>query len=690
MENRFGFKDLVYTVLLVAFIVSVWLAMKQMDRHGELLRQIVREQQEQTGDMSRLLSQIEQGLTVAPQSGEQQPDETSSSSGAGNPLGEGEWVGLNSDPHARLRAARQQSDFAEGDFLVIPFSVMPERLTPIVSSDAYASQIQSFVLESLAQRDPDTLEWSPLLARGWKIEQNLDEWRDYVEQRQAEPLTEDEIRDEPAFPEDEAEQAAYIEQRQAEGRRVEQIVMEEDAPAAATIRFQLRRGARFSDGEPVTAADVAFTFDWIMNPEIEAPRQRAYYQKIKRVEAVNDDEVAFVFREPYFEAFELAGGMQILPEHFYSEISPSEFNTQPGLLMGSGPYRLRNPETWRPEPGEPIQLVRNHRYWGVQPAFDRLVWRVIENDSARLTTFRNGDLDAFFAQPEQYEQLKQDESLMERVQSYAYRSPTAGYLYVGWNQKKDGEDTVFADKRVRQAMTMLTNRERVAEQIMLGYAHVVSGPFSPLTDQYNQDVEPWPYDVQRAKSLLAEAGLEDRTGDGVIDTPDGEPFRFSLYYPSQSDVLERVVMFLKDSYARAGVVLDPRPVEWSILIEQLKTKRQFDAVCLAWTGSIEGDPYQIFHSDQIPPPGDNSMSYSNPELDRLIEQARVTLIEDERMPLWHEVHEILHEDQPYTFLFTRESLAFFDGRLRNIQRVTVGLNDETEWFVPKDAQKWSQ
>ena len=146
-------------------------------------------------------------------------------------------------------------------------------------------------------------------------------------------------------------------------------------------------------------------------------------------------------------------------------------------------------------------------------------------------------------------------------------------------------------------------------------------------------------------------------------------------------------MFVRDSFARAGVEVNTRPLEWQVLLERIKSTRDFDAVMLGWSGTLEGDPYQIFHSDAIAPPGDNAIHYSNPELDALIEEARMTLDEEQRMATWHEVHRIMHEDQPYTFLVARESTLFYDGRIRNIHETPLGLNPNREWYVPQNEQR---
>jgi peptide/nickel transport system substrate-binding protein len=682
MENRFGFKDLIFTVLLVAFIVSVWLAMRQADRHGALLMSIDRQLSAQTQDLVRIRDALRHGVAIGP--------------GTGQAGTRGyETAGPDDDPFYGIRAAQQNEDYAQGDTYIAAFPVIPDRLTPLISADAYSSQIQTYVLESLAQRDLDTLEWRPLIALDWDIQDNMAEWQSYIEQRMQVPLTEEEIRQEVAFPHRDVtsptaaqrqEQQQYVAQRLEQGRQREQIVMEADLPPAVSIQFRIRRGVHFADGEPLTADDVVFSYDWAMNPAVEAPRARAYLDRIMAVEMVNDHEVVFHFREPYFRAFELAAGMEILPRHFYERFTPSQFNRAPGLLMGSGPYRLPDPEGWRPEPGVPIVLHRNERYWGEPSAFDRMVWRVIEQTAARLTAFRNRELDGFGATPEQYIDLLRDEALLARTHRFEFQSPTAGYRYIGWNQRRGGRETFFADRRVRQAMTMLIDRERVMEDIWYGYGQLVSGPFSPLSPQSNPDIQPWPHDPQRAIQLLREAGFEDRTGDRVLNAPDGRPFRFTLNYPTNSPELQLLAEFIRDAFAAAGIVVDLQPLEWSVLLQRLKEDREFDAVCLGWSGTIEGDPYQIFHSDQITPPGDNSTSYANPDLDRLISQARETVEEEERMPLWHEVHRILHEDQPYTFLATSKSLAFYDHRIRNIRRTAVGLNLPLEWYVPANEQ----
>lgn len=612
MENRFGVRDLIVTVLLLALIGSVWLSMKQADRHKEQLDQIQAIVSAQTKDLTRIENQLTQGIVTVGAS--TQPANS----------------GADRDPFEHVRAAQKQPGYARGDYFVDVFSVVPDKLTPIISSDAYSSMVQAQVLENLCDRDERTLDWKPVLATAWRIS--------------------------------------------ADGLRIE---------------FDLRQNVLFSDGEPLTADDFVWTFDWIMNPDVEAPRHRSYFEKVAKVEKLSDKTIVFIFKEPYFDSFSLAASFSPLPKHFYAKRTPTEFNRSTGLLLGTGPYRMPDPESWKPEPGKPIELLRNDRYWGQPAPFDRWVFRVIDNDQARLTTFRNGELDAIYPTAEQYKSMLDDKELLKRTQHFEYDSPTAGYVYVAWNQKREGKPTIFADKRVRQAMTMLIDRNRIVQDVMLGYANVATGPFNPLSKQCDPAIQPWPYDPARAKELLKQAGFEDRDNDGVLESPTKQPLKFKLMYPAKSETYKRVVLFMKDSMATAGVVLEPDPTEWNVLIGRLE-KREFDASSLGWTAGLEGDLYQIFHSSQIEGTGDNAISYSNPELDKAIEQARSTVDEATRMPIWRKAHQIMHDDQPYTFMFIRKSMSFIDGRFRNVQQTKLGLNPQLEWWVPAELRRWTK
>ena len=235
----------------------------------------------------------------------------------------------------------------------------------------------------------------------------------------------------------------------------------------------------------------------------------------------------------------------------------------------------------------------------------------------------------------------------------------AGYSYIGWNQRRGGEPTRFADRRVRQAMTWLTDRARIIDEIMLGYAEPAVSPFSPRSRQHDPAIEPRPFDPDRATALLAEAGYVDRDGDGVLEDGAGEPFEFELVYYQENEDTERMVLFLKDLYARAGVHLKPMPAEWPVMLDLLG-KRNYDAITLGWTSGVETDVYQMFHGSQTEDGGDNFVHFRHAEFDRLVDQARATVREEERMPLWQAVERIFHEEQPYTFLMRRKTLAFVD------------------------------
>jgi len=622
MERQFTLKDLLLFATLGLLVVLLLLAMYMVDRQWLKLAEMEQSLAEQAQDMRALrsnLGELERRVRLGQVVGGVE-DEVALEQG---------------DAFARAYAVSRYPDYAEGDWVVTAFGTGLETLTPLVSSDAYSSQVQAHVLESLLVRDPETLEWVGLLAKSWQV-------------------SDDGLR----------------------------------------FTFQMRDDAKFSDGEPVTAEDVAFTFQFIMTPQVNAPRERAYYQKIESVQATGPYEVVFQFREPYFNALSLAGGLAVMPEHFYAPYleKPEAFNQSKGLLLGSGPYRLKDPKGWTPDQGL-VELERNPRYWGrVQPPFERIIWRVIENDSARLTTFRNGDIDTYSARPLEYQRLLDDEALMQRTQRFEYLSPVAGYSYIAWNQGDDESRSLFADRRVRQAMTYLTDRQRLIDEVFLGYAEPAVSPFNPRSKQHDPALQPRPFDLARARALLQEAGYEDRDGDGVLEDAEGKPFEFELTYFQDSEDTKRMVLLLKDIYARAGVLLKPKPTEWAVMIDALK-KRDFDAITLGWTSGLETDIYQIFHSSQIESQADNFIGYRNPELDDLIVKARTTVDETARMPLWQAAERLLYEDQPYTFLMRRKSLTFIDRRFRNLEITRMGLNFDmlpVEVYVPAPEQKYTQ
>lgn len=624
---------------LVVLSVLLLLVMVQVDRQWERLSAMQATLQEQSQDLRSLRLTLQRlegawsagtfpqaSLPVAPGGDALSPAVPS-------------LAGIPSPPFptsfARAQRASEHPEHATGDWLIRAFGTGLATLTPYVSSDAYASEVQGYVLESLLQRNPETLEWEGHLAEAWQ------------------------------FSED-----------------------------GLGLTFRLRPGLRFSDGTPLTANDVAFTFRFVMDETIAAPRARAYLEKLRDVRALDARTVEFLFAEPYFNALQLAGGLEILAEHFYARYldEPETFNQSRGLLLGSGPYRLADPLTWTPDQGR-VELERNPRYWGpVDPSFDRLVWRVIQNDSARLTTFRNGDIDVYGARPREFARLREDTALAERASAHQYMSPTAGYSYIAWNQERNGQPTLFADARVRLAMSLLTDVPRIIDEVMLGYAEPAVSPFNPRSKQHDPELLPIAPDLERALTLLAEAGFQERNRDGVLVNANGEAFRFDLVFFQDNEDTRRMVLFLRDLYARAGIDLRPRPTEWSVMLELLNRK-DFDAITLGWTSGIEIDIFQMFHSSQTLPGGDNFIHYRNPALDLAIDQARAEVDEETRMQHWHAAERILYADQPYTFLLRRETLAFVDRRMHGLERTALGLNlgsVPVEIFVPLALQRYGR
>lgn len=526
----------------------------------------------------------------------------------------------------RVADLPDKEDYAEGDFFIDAFAATVKSLTPLVAGDIYQDRISRYVLDTLLRRDLDTLEFEPWVAESWTVSDD-----------------------------------------------------------GLTFVFKMRKDVVFSDGVPMTAHDVQFSFDWIMNPKVAAPRARAYYQKFEYVKALDDHTVEFKFREPYFAALGLCGELEILAKHYYGQFTEDEFNEKPGLLFGSGPYKMRvDPKEWTPG-SQKIELVRNDNYWGAPPALDRVIWREILEDTAMEAEFRNREIDQLIVPPTSYRKLARDEDLRQQANLYEYEYASSGYLYVGWNQRKNDKPTPFADKRVRQAMTMLIDRDTICSRVYDNLATTATGPFHPMGWQGDKTIKPWPFDPVAAGKLLDEAGYIDRDNNGVRESPQGVPLSFKLIHAAQSPTTKQMVELMQNAMAKAGVEMQLDPLDWPIMQQKLDD-RNYDAIMLGWGGVVDTDIYQMFHSDQIADGGDNYTYYISEQADQLIDQARKTVDREKCAELWRQVHAVLHEDQPYTFLTNRKAVVYIDKRVKNVKITKMGRNYAWEFYVPSAMQ----
>ncbi len=548
-----------------------------------------------------------------------------------------------------------------GDWFVIHSLSDPENLNPLTSNDAGASQVLGWIFPSLVRIDQNTLALEPLLAR------------------EMPEISEDRL----------------------------------------TYTYRLRDDVTFSDGVPMTAEDVVFTLKAIRHPTVNAAPQRNYYNSVANAEVVDPHTVKVSLGEVYFLNDWQLGGISPIPRHYYDpenlldgisvaelnhwdELEPAKkeraarfakqfnegFNRKP---MGPGALVLEDPARDYVT-GEKIELRHRDGYFAPgrpllgDPFVDRVVFRVINDFDAALAARKAGAVDFMGLRPVQY--LKQTNDPRFEEQSVKHTDRAGSYTYLGWNQKR----AIFQDKRVRQALSHLVDKRNVCDKLLLGLADPVESPIYPGRPEFNANLAPWPFDPAKAKALLAEAGFRDSDGDGILDKEvDGVrvPLRFEIVSNSGNDDRKNLGLVVVDEFKRAGIDASFRAIDWSILLEKVKSF-DYDAVVLGWTnsGTVPPDLFQIWHSSQAVPGGSNHISYKNEEVDGLLEAYRVEFDAAKRKQLYDRVQEILYDEQPYTWVYAPKSLSAYDRRFQGVTWYPTGATQETEWWVPVAQQKY--
>jgi peptide/nickel transport system substrate-binding protein len=433
----------------------------------------------------------------------------------------------------------------------------------------------------------------------------------------------------------------------------------------------------WEDGTPVTSRDAVFTVRRIVDPAIPSTLFKSVFDGLESIEAADDRSFVARFREPYaFHA--MAFVLPILPEKRYAgkNFTRARENRAP---LSNGPYRL---VSWKAQ--DSIVLERNPRYFGPPGHFERVVLRILPESSVAYQALLSGDLDETLIEESVKERAARDPAFAQCCRLVEFYN--LDYNYIAVNNRSP----FFSDARVRRAVTMLLDRPGIVRGIFRNSARIISGPWAPDSPAYDPAVRPLPFDPGGAARLLAEAGWRDTNGNGTLDR-DGKEFEFELLVSAGSNVGRQIDETLAAELAKAGVKATVRPLEWASFVERIDAGN-FEAASLAWSASDPNpDPYPYWHSSQFPPKGLNSGYYSNPEADRLMEEARREMREADRIRIFHRLHAIFRDDAPAVFVSNASAKYAFRKDVAGLVTSPIGFTGiwpgPTGWWKTPEGSK---
>jgi peptide/nickel transport system substrate-binding protein len=471
-----------------------------------------------------------------------------------------------------------------------------------------------------------------------------------------------------------------------------------------TYTVKVREGVQWHDGKPLTADDVLFTFKAVACPLTDSAPKRSFLTALDDIQ-VDGRTVKFIMSKPNAYNVGNTSELAIVPKHVfdpdglldgftYKDLLSSKAKTDPKIKkfadqfnnhpanrapIGTGPYKF---EKW--ESGREIVLARNDKYWGKKPYLNKIVYRVISDYTAALTAMKAGDIDVNpRLLPIQFAEQTSGAAFDQQFAKVKYSLPQLSLIM--WNNERP----FFKDKRVRQAMTMLVDRQKIIDSVRMGFGKLAASPVFTDAKDFNPNIKPLPYDPQRAMQLLDEAGWKDHDGDGIRDK-DGVKFTFEFLGSTGSPIYKQLSPILSESFRKAGIEMKERVIDFSVMIQTLKDHR-FDASTLGLShGDLStADLYQGWHSSQTAG-GSNFYNFKNAESDRLLEQARMEFDAEKRKQLYWRWQEIIHDEQPVTFLYYYLEPAAYSKRFQNVQWVPLRPGyDLTNWWVPKNLQKYT-
>ena len=442
--------------------------------------------------------------------------------------------------------------------------------------------------------------------------------------------------------------------------------------------FYLRQDVMWhpKEGEepaPFTADDVVFTYNIMMHPKT-ITSMKVRYEFIQSVTKMDDYTVQFTLKRPILNAL-AKFSFKVIPQHgpanpeFLSREDP--FVQKP---IGTGPYLLKNITADRE-----VILVANEDYFKGRPHINKFAARPFadQNIMSQALLFNAIDM-IVLVNHRDIPQIQGDKRYV--LQPYNALS----YSFFGYNIR----NPLLADKRVRKAFTYAVNRQEMLDSFFQGQGTIISGPFAPGSWAYNLDVQPLDFDPEKAIALLNEAGFVK--GDDGIMVKDGQKLSLTLKVPiaKESEAVKRVVLAFKNYLNKIGVDIEGEFKEWLSWKEDVFLNHDFDIIFASWVFDDSADISSLFHSAEIGPWKNNFGAYSNPEIDSLIVESKLTLDHEKRRTINRKLHAIIADESPYTFLWTLTNYAAFNKKLRHVAiHPYKFFSFADDWFIPTSEQR---
>lgn len=511
-----------------------------------------------------------------------------------------------------------------------------DMLNPINSTDASATYIEGNIFQTLLAQDPETYEKYGLLAIG----------RPTIT-----PIEEGEFN------------------------------------GGMKLEYEIRQEATWDNSTPITGHDYIFTIKSILNPKTNCEHLKGYFNFVGDIVVDEQNPKKFtIYSWTTYMLVEEFSGYWVLPEYIYDseqimrkfkirdlntpekraalkgnadimkfadQFNSEKFQREKGFVTGSGPYEFTSWET-----DIKIVLTRKKEWWGdkmngakgfkANPG--KIVYQIVNDMNTATTAMRDENIDVMRSvEPKKFTELQKDKDFNKR---FNLHTPVMfSYLYLGMNM----QNPKLKDVRVRKAISHLLNRDEIVEALYYNFAEPTIGPVHPKQKHYNNNIEGYEFNLDKAKQYLTAAGWVDSDGDGVVDQViDGQkvPLKLEFKYNAGNDIRKEIGILFKEEARKVGIQVEIVAKEWTVFLSDLDN-HDFEMYCGGWVSSPNmGDPNQIWHTSSSVVGGSNYVTFGTPESDQIIDSLRNTPFDDVRLNLYLRLQEIINEQAPYVFLIT--------------------------------------